>query len=244
MKTIIELLKNHKVSDKTIFRLYIVFSIFMAAGGLSLSCYLIILFTRNWMPTLLCAIAIIAAFIILNWLSKTNGIIAKLSIQILNTVYIMLSFFIDFAYPGFILFFGLFIVIIFSIAIPLVLILLLSYCNIISLSGATVLFCSIAIASIISVYCAGLSHWILKNLSPLKDWGEHRYQNYQIDLALYVVNGKNINVLVNFLYLVYLSLSGFCMIQYNAPLFSETLDAAILKAFLIYMAFSGMVKSY
>lgn len=53
MKTIIELLKNHKVSDKTIFRLYIVFSIFMAAGGLSLSCYLIILFTRNWMPTLL-----------------------------------------------------------------------------------------------------------------------------------------------------------------------------------------------
>ena len=50
--------------------------------------------------------------------------------------------------------------------------------------------------------------------------------------------------MVNFLYLVYLSSSGFCMIQYHAPLFSEIVDSAILKAFLVYMAFSGMVKSY
>lgn len=34
------------------------------------------------------------------------------------------------------------------------------------------------------------------------------------------------------------------MIQYHAPLFSEIVDSAILKAFLVYMAFSGMVKSY
>lgn len=74
--------------------------------------------------------------------------------------------------------------------------------------------------------------------------GEHRYQKYQIELVLYVVNGKNINFLVNFLYLVCLSSSGFCMIQYHAPLFSEIVDSAILKAFLVYMAFSGMVKSY
>lgn len=101
------------------------------------------------------------------------------------------------------------------------------------------LFVTIAIASILSDYCTRLSRWILKH-SPLKDWGEHQYQKYQIDLALYVVNGKNIN----FLYFVYLSLSGFFMMQYHTPLVSDTVDFAILKAFLVYMAFSGMVKSY
>lgn len=244
MGMIIEFFKRHKVSDKNILRLYIVISLFMGILGLSISCCLITLFIKNWVYSLLCAISVIVAFIIFNWLSKTTFIIAKLSQRILNAVYSMLSLFMDLAYPGFILFVGLFIVIIFSIAIPLVSVLLLSYCNIISLSSATILFVSIAIASIISVYCVRLSRWILKYHSPLKDWGEHRYQKYQIDLVLYVVNGKNINFLVNFLYLVYLSLSGFCMIQYHAPLFSETVDFAILKAFLVYMAFSGMVKSY
>lgn len=244
MGTIIELLKKYKASDNTILRLYIVFSLFIGVLGLSIGCYLITLFAKNWICALLCAIVIIATIIILNWLSKTNGTIAKLSQRILNAVYTMLSFFMDFAYPGFILLFGLFIVVISSIAIPLVSFLLLNCFNIISLSNATILFVSIAIASIISVYCTRFSHWILKNLSPLKDWGEHRYQKYQIELALYVVNGKNINFFVNFLYLVYLSLSGFCMIQYHAPLFSEIVDSAILKAFLVYMAFSGMVKSY
>lgn len=244
METIIKLLKKHEVSDKTILRLYIVFSLFIGVLGFSIGCYLITLFTKNWICALLCAAFIIATCIMLNWLSKTNGTIAKLSQRILNAGYTMLSFFMDFAYPGFILFFGLFIVIILSIAIPLVSVLLLNCCNIISLSNATVLFVSIAIASIISVYCTRFSHWILKNFSPLKDWGEHQYQKYQIELVLYVVNGKNINFLVNFLYLVYLSSSGFCMIQYHAPLFSEIVDSAILKAFLVYMAFSGMVKSY
>lgn len=244
METIIELLKKRKVSDKTILRLYIIFSLFIGILGLSISCHLITLFTKNCIPTSLCAIVIIATFIILNWLSKTNGIIAKLSQRILNAVYYILSFFMDFAYPGFILFFGLFIVILFSISIPSISISLLNYCNIISLSRATTLFVSVAVASITSVYCTRFTRWILKNHSPLKDWGNHRYQKYQIDLALYVVDGRNINFLVNFLYLIYLSLSGFSMIQYHTPLFSDTVDSAILKAFLVYMAFSGMVKSF
>lgn len=96
MKSIVGLLKNFKVSDKTILRLYIVFSLMMGVLGLCIGFYLVTLFAINWVSSLLIVISLIAVFVIFNWLSKTNGIIAKLSELFSSVVYIMLSFFYGF----------------------------------------------------------------------------------------------------------------------------------------------------
>lgn len=53
MKSIVGLLKKFKVSDKTILRLYIVFSLMMGVLGLCIGFYLVTLFAINWVSSLL-----------------------------------------------------------------------------------------------------------------------------------------------------------------------------------------------
>ena len=82
----------------------------------------------------------------------------------------------------------------------------------------------------------------VKEHSPLKNWENHKYEAVQTELALYVINKNNVNFLIYLAYFLFLSISGLMQIQYNEPLITTNIDSAILKAFLVFIAFSNMVN--
>lgn len=215
--------------------------------GVFAYCVLVFLFLILYKYGLVSSIYIamsIIFFIMLKLISKMNNGISKISKKILLSVDKGISFFFDFAYPGVIILASFLFVLVIALSISCVPLSLLRLLDVINISDVSILFISIALGSISCVYCPKVCHWILKKYSPLKDWREHQYQKFQIDLAIYVVSGKNINLLVNLLYLTYLFFAGFFKIQYHTSLINDSVDYAILKAFLVFMAFSGMVRAY
>ena len=232
------------LSGKTLFRLYISFSIFM---GLLTFCLFEFLFFKACdlgIKAFYYIAAVISVLVVLRKVSKFGIKISKIVYKILQYIKKGISFLFDFSYPGFVILASFGMVFIIALSISCVPIFLLKVIQVINISNETALFISVAIGSIFGVYCPKLFRWILKKHSPLKDWGEHDYQKFQINLALYLVNGKNINVIVNLLYFVYLFLTAFCEIEYHTSLINEGVDNAILKAFLVFIAFSGMLRAY
>ena len=51
---------------------------------------------------------------------------------------------------------------------------------------------------------------------------------------------RNMVFLLYLIYFVVLAVSGYRLIQYNAYLLSESIDAAIIKAFLVFIAYTNM----
>ena len=76
--------------------------------------------------------------------------------------------------------------------------------------------------------------------SPLRDWGNHEYESYKERLAIYLIHPSNVIFILYFVYLVYLAVSGYLQIEKGVYLVSEGLDSAILKAFLVFIAFTNM----
>lgn len=111
-----------------------------------------------------------------------------------------------------------------------------------NISQTTVFFITLAIGSIASVHGSKLIHWIIKEYTPLKNWENHEYEAVQTELALYVINKNNVNFIIYLVYFIFLTMSGFMQIQYNEPLITIDIDSAILKAFLVFIAFSNMVN--
>ncbi|OCW92308.1 hypothetical protein A9168_16595 [Macellibacteroides sp. HH-ZS] len=106
----------------------------------------------------------------------------------------------------------------------------------------TILFISLSIGSIICVHGSKFIHWIIKEYSPLKNWGNHKYEEVMSELALYVIHKKNVNFLIYLTYFIFLSISGYLQIQNNDSLITDSIDAAILKAFIVFLAFTNMVS--
>lgn len=130
---------------------------------------------------------------------------------------------------------------IYSLALPLIIIKAFDYlCNL-NFSTSTIVFITLTAGAILCVHLPNFIQWIIKNQSPLKDWGEHKYEAIMQELALYVTHKNNINFLIYAAYFVFLAISGFMEIQYNEALISQDLDKAVLKAFLVFIAYSNMV---
>ncbi len=102
----------------------------------------------------------------------------------------------------------------------------------------TVLFIMLAWGSVLcSTY--PVTKWIIKH-SPLKDTGNHEYEKHREQLAYYLIHPSNIIFFIYLLYFVFLVISGYRHIQCNAYLLSESFDIAILKAFLVFIAYTNM----
>ena len=102
----------------------------------------------------------------------------------------------------------------------------------------TVLFIMLALGSVL---CSthSVTKWIIKH-SPLKDTGNHEYEKHREQLAYYLIHPSNIIFFIYLLYFVFLVISGYRLIQCNAYLLSESFDMAILKAFLVFIAYTNM----
>ena len=132
--------------------------------------------------------------------------------------------------------------ILFSIIPSMLIVLSLIFLFSINLSIETSVFITLSLASIIGTYGEKYIQWIIKEFSPLKNWGNHKYEEFQEELALYVIEKNNIIFFIYFIYLLYLFISNFIQIQYNRPLITVAIDNAVLKSFLIFIAFSNMIN--
>lgn len=110
-----------------------------------------------------------------------------------------------------------------------------------NISGATILFITIAFGSILSVYGSKFMQRCVAKYSLLRDPGDHKYQSVMNELALYLINRHNINFLIYLAYFLFLTISGLKQIEYNTPLLTAEYDAAIMKAFLVFIAYSNMI---
>ena len=72
----------------------------------------------------------------------------------------------------------------------------------VNLSIETSIFIVFTLSSIIGTYGGKYIQWIIKR-SPLRNWENHKYEEFQEELALYVVQKSNIIFFIYFVYLLY-----------------------------------------
>lgn len=107
------------------------------------------------------------------------------------------------------------------------------------LHTATMAFLVLSFGSIICAHSYATTKWLIHH-SPLQNWGNHAYEEYREELADYVMHPSNVVFVLYFLYLVFLAVSGFLQIQNDSYLVTKEYDAAVLKAFLVFIAFTNM----
>lgn len=131
-----------------------------------------------------------------------------------------------------------FFVVSFAFGIPALIMICLSKLVWLQLRPETAVFVVLALGSILSS-----NYFVSKSIirhTPLKDWGNHTYESYREKLAFYLVHPSNMVFLIYLIYFVFLSVSGYLLIQNGAYMISESFDVAILKAFLVYIAYTNM----
>lgn len=132
-----------------------------------------------------------------------------------------------------------FFVAMFGFGVPALLLYGLNHALNLGLQLETIGFVAIALGSILCSNSYGLNKKIVR-WSPLRNNGEHRYEGYREKLAYYLIQPSNVIFLLYLIYFILLAITGFMQIQYGKSLITEGFDAAILKAFLVFIAFTNM----
>lgn len=174
-------------------------------------------------------------WIYLKWPVKIlNAIRFSMSIplEILNFLFRAISPF--FTIVGTYLFVALF-----TFGVPAIILTGLSRLEWIVLRPETITFIVFTIGSILCSNSYRSTKWIIHQ-TPLKDWGNHRYEAYREKLAIYLIHPSNVVYFLYLIYFIFLGVSGFLQIENGSYLISKDFDAAILKAFLVFMAFANM----
>lgn len=101
----------------------------------------------------------------------------------------------------------------------------------------TIIFISLSAGAIISAYYSkplfgGLSRVLMSN--------GHRYEKYFQEMVEYVYQSPNIQFVIYLLYFGYLGVSTVLQLQARGALFGDDWDMAVLKSFLIFIAFSNL----
>ena len=74
----------------------------------------------------------------------------------------------------------------------------------------------------------------------MRNMDNHKYEGYRERLAFYVIHPSNVIFLLYCLYFVFLLATGFIQIQNDGNLLPGGYDVAVLKAFLVFIAFTNM----
>ena len=110
--------------------------------------------------------------------------------------------------------------------------------GIVGIKPQTVLFLSLSLGAIISVYYSKpLFAW----LSRLMTMNGHRYEVYFKKMVEYVYKPVNIQYAIYFFYVVYLVVSSVYRFQTGGePIWGNGKDVALFESFLVFIAFSNM----
>lgn len=132
-----------------------------------------------------------------------------------------------------------FIVGLFTFGVPAIVLTILNNMEIYTLKPETITFVVVALGSVLcSTY--PVTKYVIQH-SILRDRGNHEYEKYREQMALYMVHPSNMVFAVYFIYLLFLAITGFLLIHNESYLISSDYDTAILKAFLVYIAYTNML---
>lgn len=226
-----------KLSDKSFLGLLLI--TILVIGGLSFAGFVWLLENFNWWYL----------FLIVGYIcvcSFTEWIYSKLPCNLLNVIRYVASFPLAVTYllfevglPFVTIIGTYFFVVLFAFGVPALLLIGLGKMDIIVLRPETIAFIVFSLGSILCSNYHSMTKWIIRH-SPLQDWGNHRYESYRQELADYLIHPSNIVYALYLVYFVFLAISGFVQIQDGGYLISEGGDAAVIKAFLVFIAFTNM----
>ena len=106
------------------------------------------------------------------------------------------------------------------------------------------LFTYISISSIILSNHTGLIRKLMHKISVWNIWSKSENQKQFVRIGEYVLQTGNVHFIVSLLYVVYLVWYALQAILGYNPILSSSIDNAILKAFLVYIAYTTMMKRY
>lgn len=227
-----------KLSVRIKYGLLLLTILFIGGVEFGLFCYMLYKLQRSTL--LIIAVSVVALFALAGWISKhRKGKVMVVLNKIIIAPIVVIYVAVDLIKP-FITIIGTYIfVAAFGFGIPVFLLLGLYAVFNLDLSPETIGFIAIAVGSILCSNSYSITRGIIR-LSPLRNWEEHKYERYREKLSYYLIQPCNVEFFLYLVYFVLLAISGFMQIQYGKSLISEGYDAAILKAFLVFIAFTNM----
>ena len=226
-----------KLSDKSFLGVLLI--VILVIGGLSFAGFVWLLENFKWWYLL-----VIVGYICVY--SFTEWIYSELPCNLLNVIRYVASFPLAVTYllfeigMPFVTIIGTYLfVVLFAFGVPALLLIGLGKTDMIVLRLETIVFIVFSLGSIICSNYHSMTKWIICH-SPLQDWGNHRYESYRQELADYLIHPSNIVYALYLVYFLFLAISGFVQIQDGGYLISEGGDAAVIKAFLVFIAFTNM----
>lgn len=108
----------------------------------------------------------------------------------------------------------------------------------VDLKPELIVFFVIVLGSVLSSTYS-VTKWIIRH-TPLKNWDNNDYEFHREQLAFYLAHPSNMVFLIYLVYFVILAVSGYMLIQNSCYLISESFDLSVLKAFLVYIAYTNM----
>lgn len=226
-----------KLSDKALLGMLII--VVLIIGGLSFAGIIWVFEHFKWWYFL-----IIVGYVAI--CSLTEWIYRKLPCKVTNILryivsipFFMVYLLFEIAMP-FVTIVGTYVIVaMIAFGVPALLLIGLGKTGALILRPETIVFIVFSLGSILCSNYHSLTKWIIRH-SPLQDWGNHTYESYRQELADYLIHPSNIVYALYLVYFVFLAISGFVQIQDGGYLISEGGDAAVIKAFLVFIAFTNM----
>lgn len=219
-------------------KLWLFILLIVAIGSLSfLGIYWLVKELKLWM------LLVIVGYVVL--LGVADGLVKRFPGKTLGFVRSIVSMQVAFVYmvisltqPFLTIVGTYFFIAIFTFGVPAIILTGVSLLEWWNLRPETIAFVVIALGSVLCTMYP-ITKWIIRH-TPLKNWGNHIYESHREQLAMYLAHPSNMIFILYFAYLVLLVVSGYMLIQEGRSLISESFDLAILKAFLVFIAYTNM----
>lgn len=225
-----------KISFKT--KLWLLIFAIILIGGLTFATMYWIIIRLKWLTLVLVA----GYFVLYETVERIGKVLPGKAMNAVRSVVslpIALFYLLaDLMHPFLTIVGTYFMVALFAFCVPTIFLAAASIVGWWDLKPETIVFIVIALGSILSSH-----HSVTKGIirhTPLKNWGNHTYESHREQLAFYLVHPSNMVFIVYLIYFVFLAISGYMLIQNGKYLISESFDMAILKAFLVYIAYTNM----
>ena len=225
-----------KISDKT--RLWLLIFAIILIGGLTFAgTYWLIIRLKWW--TIVLIGGYFALYETVERISRVNcGRVINAVMKVVSLPIVLVCYLAALIHPFITIVGTYFFVTLFTFGVPAIILTVVSKVEGIELKPETIAFVVIALGSMLSSH-----HSITKGIirhTPLKNWGNHTYELHREQLAFYLVHPSNMVFIIYLIYFVILAVSGYMLIQDGEYLISESFDLAMLKAFLVYIAYTNM----
>lgn len=227
---------NKMLNDNT--KLWIlIFTILLIGGSFFAIFAWAFIKLKWWFPLIF--VMVFVLFAVTDWVGKRGGRLAVIIEKVLSAPLVVLVCLIGIVQP-FITIVGTYLFVsIYAFGLPTLLLYGVSKLGWLEITPETIVFTVLALGSILCSTCYSVTKWIVHQ-TPLRDWGEHKYELYREDLAVYLIHPKNVIFVLYFVYFLFLGVAGFIQFQKGSFMISESLDAACLKAFLVFIAYTNM----